>query len=90
MATRRIVNCTMCDNVYKRLGDQPNIERTWGLLREVIGQHLFRGDFVTVPFIESAAYYNQLFVFAKKPSVSIKLFIIGNNRRTVFQSFLKM
>lgn len=89
MATRRILNISMCDNVYQSLGDQPNTERTWGLLREVIGQHLFRSDFVPVPFIESAAYYNQLFVFAKKPSVSIKLLKI-DNKRTVFQWFLQI
>lgn len=93
MATRRILNIAMCDNVYQKLGDQPNIERTWELLREVIGQYLFRSDFVPVPFIESAAYFNQLFVFAKKPSVSIlkimKLLKI-DYKSTVFQWFFQM
>lgn len=85
MATREIFNISMCDSAYQRLGDQPNTERTWGLLREVIGYYLFRSDFVPVPFIQSAAYYNQLFVFAKKPSVSIKTFNI-DNKRTFFQN----
>lgn len=80
MTTRGIFNISMCDSVYQRLGDEPNSERTWGLLREVIGYYLFRSDFVPVPFIGSAAYYNQLFVFAKQPSVSIKILNVDNKR----------
>lgn len=61
----------MDPDLYKNLGDLPDIEKTWSLLRDLIGQHVLGSEFVPVPFIESGAYYNQLFVFTKKQSVSI-------------------
>lgn len=69
----RTVEGWMGDTLYSKLGDQPNIERTWNLLRDVVGNHLLGSEFVPVPFIESAVYYNQLFVFTKKQSVSIEI-----------------
>ena len=58
---------------YEGLGEEPYIEKTWRSLRDIVGRHLFDSEFVPVPFIETAAYYNQLFVFTKKQSVSIKI-----------------
>lgn len=84
----RTVEGWMGDTLYNRLGDQPDIERTWGLLRDVVGNHLLGSEFVPVPFLESAIYYNQLFVFTKKQSVSIE--IVKTDLKNPFQCFLKM
>ncbi|GFS51325.1 uncharacterized protein TNCV_3533681 [Trichonephila clavipes] len=63
---RRTVEGWMGDDLYRKLGDEPDIDITWKLLRELIGQQLFGSEYVTVPYIESAVYYNQLFLFIKK------------------------
>ncbi|GBM19772.1 hypothetical protein AVEN_208647-1 [Araneus ventricosus] len=80
---RRTVEGWMGDDLYRKLGEEPDIELTWKLLRELIGQQLFGSEYVTVPYIESAAYYNQLFVFVKKKNIWSKLGIRPPKYKTV-------
>lgn len=68
---RRNVEATMSAALYRKLGAEPNLEFIWRCLRNFIGNQLFESDYVTVPFIDSAIYFNQLFVFIKKRTVSI-------------------
>lgn len=70
---RRTVEGWMGNLLYQKLGEEPRTEVAWKLLRDLVGQQLFGTEFVPVPFIESALYYNQLFVFTKKKSVCILL-----------------
>ncbi|GIX66535.1 uncharacterized protein CEXT_681561 [Caerostris extrusa] len=80
---RRTVEGWMGDDLYRKLGDEPDIELTWKLLRDLIGQQLFGSEYVTVPFIESAIYYNQLFVLIKKKSLWSRLGIRPPKYKTV-------
>lgn len=67
---RRSVNLTMDKEIYKKLGNQPNSEKAWNLVRCAVGEEIFQRDFVPVPHIETALYYNQLYVFKKVKDVS--------------------
>lgn len=69
---RRTVEGWMGDVLYERLGNEPSIDVAWQSIRDLCGQQLFGIEFVPVPFIESGSYFNQLFVFVKKQSVSRK------------------
>ncbi|GFQ93793.1 uncharacterized protein TNCT_157861 [Trichonephila clavata] len=80
---RRTVEGWMGDDLYRKLGDEPDIDITWKLLRELIGQQLFGSEYVTVPYIESAVYYNQLFLFIKKKSLLSRLGLRPPKYKTV-------
>ncbi|GFS35245.1 uncharacterized protein TNIN_335311 [Trichonephila inaurata madagascariensis] len=80
---RRTVEGWMGDDLYRKLGDEPDIDITWKLLRELIGQQLFGSEYVTVPYIESAVYYNQLFLFTKKKSLLSRLGLRPPKYKTV-------
>lgn len=67
---QRIVHLTMDRKTYKKLGSEPDIERAWKMVKGIAGENLFQTNFVPVPQIESALYYNQLFVFEKQTNVS--------------------
>lgn len=71
---QRIVHLTMDRKMYKKLGNELEIGKAWKMVKEIIGDHLFQTNFVPVPQIDSAVYYNQLFIFEKQTNVSILIF----------------
>ena len=66
----RHVQLIMDRKTYKKLGTEPDIEKAWKIMRCTIGEDLFETNFVPVPQIQCALYYNQLFVFKKCTCVS--------------------
>ena len=80
-ALSRIVEGWMGHKLYRKLGSVPDVELAWELIREFVGDQLFESEYVMLPHFDSAIYYNQMFVFKKKRSVSIETVLLRDSNR---------